>query len=179
METHSVEDYTPLEAQHVLFELLIDLKLRSKLSAQHACILAYWSAMSGCTVDSILKLAKGPGCPHVGHYSSKFDRTCSLDLKDPDFAFISVPLFSRAEGCRVIRPIAALPPQLTLDAEIKRLEAFQTDLTSYVKDMPPVYNDHVVVTKAKPVIAVPCPFTWAAYSTPRGGQWLGCGWSAW
>ena len=151
-------DLTPLEAQDVLYELLIDLKLRSKLTAQDCCILAFWAVMSGCKAENIKKLAKAPGDPHTGHYSQKFDRVCGLDLRDPDFAYLDLPVYSRAEGARVIRPVACLPPQLTLDSEIKSLDNFEADLRDYVKDLPPVYHDHTVVKKYSPNIAVPLAF---------------------
>ena len=45
----SADDYesTLEEAQEMLFELLVDLKLRSKLTATDSCILAYWAVSAG------------------------------------------------------------------------------------------------------------------------------------
>ena len=57
-----------------LYELLVDLKLRSCLSSKDVCALAYWAAMAGAK-GRVNKLAKQPGS---GHSSEFFDRVTGL-----------------------------------------------------------------------------------------------------
>ena len=81
------EVYEPEEAQEMLFQLLVDLKLRSKLTVTDCCVLSYWAVLGGLGGDSLKKLAQKPGDPHTGHYSAKFDSATGQNLNDPNFLF--------------------------------------------------------------------------------------------
>ena len=48
---------TPESAGELLFELLVDLKVRNRLSAKEACLVACWAANAGATGD-VNKLGK-------------------------------------------------------------------------------------------------------------------------
>lgn len=86
------EEPTLEEAQDMLFELLVDLKLRSKLTATDSCVLAYWAVTAGAGGSALLKLAKKPG-DSSGKYSRHFDRYTGSNLNDPNFAFVDMPVF--------------------------------------------------------------------------------------
>ena len=59
------EEYTLDDAREILYELIVDLKVRSKISATDACILSYWAVMAGASGESLKKLAKPPRrCQH-------------------------------------------------------------------------------------------------------------------
>ena len=150
------DDPTQDEAQEILYELLVDLKVRSKLSAKDCCILSYWIVLSGGGGESLRRLAKPPGDVSSGHYSSKFDWATGVSLDHPNFAFVDIPVFSQAEGCRVVKPVACLPPQLTLQDEISDIgEEFGEMLGEYVADLPSVYSVHPIVSKHLPRIVLP------------------------
>ena len=108
----------PDEAGQILFALLTDLKIRGTISATDACGLSYWIVLSGATHPSLKKLAKQPGDENTGRYSEHFDRATGMNLKDHNFATIDCPMYSQAEGIRIIRPLTVLPPQLTLECEV-------------------------------------------------------------
>ena len=152
------EVYSQEKAREVLYELLVDMKLRSKLTAKDSCILAYWAVLSGAEGDSLKRLAKAPGDSATGHYSAKFDSCTGLNIQDPDFAFVNVPVYNHGEATRTVRPIAAYPPQLTIEKEIASIAGFQKELESYVQDLPPVYFTHSVTRAAMPSVAVPLAF---------------------
>ena len=149
------DEPTQQEAQEILYELLVDLKVRSKLSAKDVCILSYWIVLSGGGGDSLQKLAKAPGDVHTGHYSSKFDTATGVSLAHPNFAFVDMPIFNQGEGLRVIKQIQCLPPQLTLQDEISEVDNFDEMLNEYVADLPPVYSNHAIVTKHLPRVVMP------------------------
>ena len=73
------EHVSPEEASDILFDLLVDLKLRSKISATDACVIAYWSVLSGSPGKGLKKLAKRPGDLSTGHYGQKFDSATGLN----------------------------------------------------------------------------------------------------
>ena len=61
------------ELGDTLLDMVIDLKLHSKISATDACVLAYWAVMAGAQGKSLKKLCKAPGDSSTGHYSAQFD----------------------------------------------------------------------------------------------------------
>ena len=89
------DEPTADEARDILFDLLCDLKMRSKLTATDACILAYWAVLSGADGPSLRKLQKAPGDAVTGHYSSHFDRASGLNLSDPNFGVFWMFLYTQ------------------------------------------------------------------------------------
>ena len=100
----SDDEVTSLEAGQHLYDYLVDLKLRSKLFAKDACILAYWAVMSGSQSPLLKKLASEPGDPSSGHCSDHFDRATGLARKDTDVISLRVPQHFKAEGAGDIAP---------------------------------------------------------------------------
>ena len=170
------EVYGSEEAQEMLFQLLVDLKLRSKLTATDCCVLSYWAVLGGLGGDSLKKLAKKPGDPHTGHYSAKFDSATGQNLNDPNFCYVTMPVYSPAEGARITRPVCTLPPQLTLEDECNSYADFDSALAKYVADMPPAYTTHPVVEKSPPGTVLPLAmYMDGVQYTVRGnliGVWL-------
>ena len=78
------------EAGDMLFQFLVELKVRSKISARDACILAWWAANAGAE-GPVSKLGLPPDLPECGHYSRKFDRR-SEDAGDMSFIIIGVEI---------------------------------------------------------------------------------------
>ena len=170
------EVYEPEEAQDMLFQVLVDLKLRSKLTATDCCVLSYWAVLGGLGGDSLKKLAKKPGDPHTGHYSAKFDSATGQNLNDPNFCFVNMPVYSPAEGARIIKPVCTLPPQLTLEDECNSYADFDSALARYVSGMPPAYTEHPVVLRSDPGTVLPLAmYMDGVQYTTRGnliGVWL-------
>ena len=144
------------EASEILFGLLTDLKLRSKLSATDVCVLSYWAVLAGAQGASLRKLAKEPGDGNTGRYSDHFDRATGMNLHDDNFAVIKAPMFSQAEGIRVVKDLIALPPQLTLQDEVEARANWDGDLSEFVSDMPPAYHERIVTKRAAPQVSIPC-----------------------
>ena len=78
-----------------------------------------------------------------------------MHLSDDNFAVIDCPVSSQAEGCRITRPLTALPPQLTLQDEIDGRPSWSSELRDYVADLPPAYTEHVVTQRAATVKPIP------------------------
>ena len=150
----SDEEISEESAGAHLFELLLDMKFRSKLSAKDACILAYWATMGGCK-GIVKKLAKPPGDPSPGHYSSHLDRAAGLAKKDHRICHFDAPCFSRVEGGRFVRPLACLTPQEVLADEISTTDGFETLVSDYCETLPPIYRNHPVVQKAGGRMCIP------------------------
>ena len=98
-------------------------------------------------------MAKQPGDKNTGRYSDHFDRATGMSLQNESFATIDCPMFSQGEGIRITRPLTVLPPQLTLEDEVGARENWDSELSSFVADMPPVYDEHPVVLRSatKPI----------------------------
>ena len=103
-----------LDAGQHLFDLLIDLKMRSVLSAKDCCIISYWATLAGAV--GVRKIAKAPGDASTGHYSRKFDAGVGMNLCDSRFSLLDVPVFFKPDGSRMCRPMTCLSPQILLDA---------------------------------------------------------------
>ena len=88
----ATEGWDPETAGQHLYDLIVDMKMRSRLTAVEACHLAYWATMAGA--QGVKKLAKSPGASRVGHYSSFVDRVVGTDLKsDPRFGLLDVTMY--------------------------------------------------------------------------------------
>ena len=60
--------------------------------------------------------------------------------------FISVCMFSKAHGRRLVRPLACRSPQSALADEISAIPGYySTALPEYVAKLPPCFSDHPVV----------------------------------
>ena len=112
-ESSSDEDLYEEASGQCLFDLLVDLKLRGVLFATDVCKLSYWAAMSGAK-GHVKKLAKEPGDPSPGHYSDHFDRVVGLAAPDPRIYKLDVPVYSKVDGCRMLKPLSFLPPHVVL-----------------------------------------------------------------
>ena len=170
------DDDAPVTAQEAgqhLFDYLVDLKLRNKLSAKDACILAYWAVMSGSASSSALKkLSKEPGDTSTGHYSDHFDRASGLARKDPDALPLLVPQYSKVEGCGVLRPLACKAPQLVLAEEAQSTPNFDRIVQDFAASLPRVYSEHPVVT-ASPRYVVPLAFFLDGVEYAKKGSVIG------
>ena len=156
MELSSSDDEEPncVVAAEELCRYLMDLKHRSNISAVDACSLAYWATLAGVDAKCIKDMALKPGDPNTRAYSRKFDRATGANLWSPDFAVLDLPVYSKAESCKVTQSFACLPPQLTLLDEISSLANWDRTLAAYVRHLPPIYSEHVVVKRnpGRPVI---------------------------
>ena len=154
-ESDSDEDLSEEACGECLFDLLVDLKLRGVLFATDVCKLSYWAAMSGAK-GPVKKLAKEPGDPSAGHYSDHFDRVVGLAAPDPRIYKLDVPVFSKVDGCRMLKPLSFLPPHVVLSNEVSSgSDDFGAKLAGFVEHLPPTYANHPVVQSAAPRVAVP------------------------
>lgn len=156
------EAMTEVDAGDCLFDLLVNLKMRSCLNSTQACTIAYWATLAGAK-GSVSKLAKKPGDRNTGHYSRHFDSAAELSKTDPRFYMLDVPMYSKEEGCRISKPLACLPLQLMLTHEVETTPNFDRDLREHAKLPPPVYNSHPVVQRHRDVAADRIPVPVALY----------------
>ena len=141
----SDDEITEVDVGQCLFDLLVDLKLRSVLNAKQACCIAYWATLAGAK-GYVSKLAKQPG-ESSGHYSRKFDEAAELPKNDPRFYKLDVPVYSKEEGGRTAKPLVCLPLQMLLTEEVQATRNFDSDLREDAKHLPPVFENHPVVQR--------------------------------
>ena len=148
------EDLSEAVCGECLFDLLVDLKLRGVLFATDVCKIAYWAAMSGA-IGPVKKLAKEPGDTSPGHYSDHFDRVVGISQPDPRMYYLDTPMFSKSDGCRMVKPLACLPPHELIATELSGIDNVEAKLADFVPRLPPTYRSHPVVEAVSPRIPVP------------------------
>ena len=134
-------------------EMLICLKVRGKISAQDACILAFWATNAGAV--GVESMASNHGNTQTGHYSRKLDKAAGLDLKSPSLFFLDVPQRFACDGSRTNAPLAALLPFEALAQEVDEDDDFHSKLEEATAQLPPAYHTHEVVAGALPQRAIP------------------------
>ena len=141
-------DYTDIsqeEAGDELFELLIDLKSRGKISAVDACLISFWCKAAG-GVGKFSGLARRPGLS-TGNYSKHYDSQMGGKPRDAqnwyDLKLASHP---RATGHRIMAKVPALPPHEVLAEELLHSDARARELREAA--LPQEYLQHPVVTSS-------------------------------
>ena len=124
-----------------------------------------WAAMAGAK-GRVNKLAKQPGS---GHSSEFFDRVTGLKKAEDEYNYIEVPIFSKAHGRRLVRPLACRSPQSALADEISAIPGYySTALPEYVAKLPPCFSDHPVVQACLPSPCTPLGFSSMVLATLKG-----------
>eukprot|EP00974_Lingulodinium_polyedra_P096586 9363343-Lingulodinium_polyedra.AAC.1 len=114
-------------AGDMLLQFIIELKVRGKISAADACILAYWSANAGA-VGRVREMGMAPGSQSTGHYSRRFDRVSGIDTHDNKHYVMGAPQYLACDGSRTASPLATVPVHEALANEIDEDEDFHAKL---------------------------------------------------
>ena len=149
------ESVTRTEAAEELFMHLVELKVQGKITATQACVLAFWCSRAGAEGD-VNRLAFAPG-KSSGNYSKHFDLVVGAhDAAEDNFYYLDVPCSSRADCCRTVRKLPAIPPHEAIAEELQNQPELHAKLGLAIADraLPPAYFQNVVVAEAGPAASV-------------------------
>ena len=105
------------EASECFFDMLVQLKMTNVLSAKHVCIIAHWAKLAGLRGKGS-ELALAP-TRTGGAFSAHFDKVLGLGeaMQRPGYT-VDVPMHSKHDAGRVVRPLAVTPVHEAIAAEV-------------------------------------------------------------
>ena len=139
----------PEKAGAEFCDLLVEMKRSSqRMTAQHACMLAFWAARANISGPAS-KLALKPQ-RQSGKYSVKFDSFTGIEVTPTDgsiYYLRNVSTFSRRQASKTSSSIATLPGHESLANELHGDPALlrKLEVAKFNGDLPDVYHSHPVV----------------------------------
>ena len=110
------DDMPTSVAETELAEYLIMLKLSGVLSAQQACVLAFWMKSSGCT-GPVTEFGLRPDA-QTGKFQERWDLKMGTLPRDVDAYSLPMIRRLRSDASRTLAPVAVIPPHESLCREI-------------------------------------------------------------
>lgn len=117
-ESDSEGDREPTagECGELLAAMLIDLRLKGKLSSKHCCVLAYHASRAGAS-GPCSKFAMPPNS-QSGHFQRKLDKYLETANATAHSYHLDVPGHSKHEAARCVHKLPVIPPHEALDREV-------------------------------------------------------------
>ena len=143
-----LSDMSADEASQDLADLLIDLKMRNKLSAKDVCIIAYLGKKAGLT-GAATTLAYNPNAP-TGHFNRHLKRVLHIDENLEDSYELELPICDKHTGERVTLKHPAMAAHECLVDEVAGKPELEAQLRHAIADgsLSEAYFQHEVVQQA-------------------------------
>ena len=142
-----------------LFDMLVSMKQRGKLSAKHACLLAHYATVAGAE-GPCQRLGKPDGL-QSGKYSQHFDAIVGAP-KDQNYYNVNVPQTLRhAEKRTIVAYPLQLPHEILAQEFASRGEDMEREMKNH--DFPPAVLAHPVNREPPPPIASSTVFPFGLY----------------
>ena len=142
------ESVSPEEASDCLVELITSMKYKgARMTANYACILAFWASKAGAVGHTLKKLGHHPG---THNYSRHFDSAMksNQESKRERHYMLRMPMFRKIDGIVSCLEHPTAPMHEALIYEVNQLPDMQERLMRALPNLPPAYHSHPVVASA-------------------------------
>ena len=149
-DIENVDDIGVGDAQQLFCDLLLDLKVRGKLSAKDVCVLS-WYASKGGLGGGCQELAYRPDAPS-GHFQRRLDAVTWMSSKVDDAYIINLPSFDKYHASRCELRVPFLPLHESMQRELEEDPTIEDRLqkslceNEWAKD----YHEHPLVENKTP-----------------------------
>ena len=150
------DELSPAEKEVEFVDMLLHLKSKGKVSAEEACILAYWASRAGPSISegTTWDLGRKPG---VGHYSAHLDSVTQPEGMTENTSVRDCPVYNKFDGSRSTLGIHMGNAHELLAAEVESNPHLHDRLAEMHEreELPQSYYESPVVQKHGPK-AFPC-----------------------